>query len=146
MKTCAGSSAYIDMAGVVWKLAGFAIAVSVTALAVKSYRPELGQQIAVAAGLMFLLFAIGQLDQAYGMVRQWLSRYGLPQEFFSVIIKVTGVVYLIQFAADICRDCGETAMAGKVELAGRAIILVLCLPVIGSILELISSILPAGAL
>lgn len=146
MKTCAGYSAYIDMAGVVWKLAGFAIAVSVTALAVKSYRPELGQQIAVAAGLMFLLFAIGQLDQAYGMVRQWLSRYGLPQEFFSVIIKVTGVVYLIQFAADICRDCGETAMAGKVELAGRAIILVLCLPVIGSILELISSILPAGAL
>ena len=128
------------------KLAGFAVAASVAALAVKSYRPELGQQIAVAAGLMFLIFAIAELDGAYGTVRAWLGRFGLPEEFFSVALKVTGVVYLMQFASDVCRDCGETALAGKVELAGRVMILALCLPVIGSILELVAAILPPGAL
>ena len=57
------------------------------------------------------------------------------------MLKVIGTAYLAQFAADLCRDAGESAVAGKVELAGRVLILALCLPVLMSILEMVGSIL-----
>ena len=66
-------------------------------------------------------------------------------EIVGTLALVIGVAYLAQFASDLCRDAGEGAVAGKVELAGRVLILALCLPVFAAILELIGSILSTHA-
>jgi len=42
----------------------------------------------------------------------------------------------------VCRDAGEGAIASKVELAGKVIIVVMAVPIITSLLDLIISILP----
>ena len=41
-----------------------------------------------------------------------------------------------------CKDAGENAIASKVELGGKVIMLGLCVPVVINLLELLSSILP----
>ena len=49
-----------------------------------------------------------------------------------------GVAYLIQFASNICKDAGENALSGKVELVGRVLILSVSVPVILDILDILA--------
>ena len=64
--------------------------------------------------------------------------FGVPSELLTVLIKLTGIVYLVQFAADACRDANETAIAGRVELAGRIMIVSLCIPCIKQAMDMIA--------
>ncbi len=126
------------------KIAGFAIAASAAALTVRSYKPELGLQIGVATGLMLLLYALGEVGNIFTELSDYIEGFGIPGEYITAMLKVTGIVYLVQFAADTCRDSGEGAIASRAELAGRVMILVVCLPVIKTVFELIASV--AGGL
>ena len=40
---------------------------------------------------------------------------------------------MAQFAADACRDAGESALASRVELAGKMAVVLLSLPLFGEI-------------
>ncbi len=127
------------------KIAGFAIAAAAASLTVRAYRPELSLQIGVAAGLMLLIYALGEVGGAFAELSSYVERFGIPASYIAAMLKVTGIVYLIQFAAEVCRDSGENAVAAKTELAGRVMILVVCLPVIKTVFELIVE-LAGGAL
>lgn len=122
------------------KIAGFAIAAAAAALTVRTYRPELGMPIGIATGLMLLLYALGELGGVFSDLSGYVEGFGIPAEYIAAMLKVTGIVYLVQFAAETCRDAGEGAIAAKAELAGRVMILVVCVPVIKAVFELITTI------
>jgi stage III sporulation protein AD len=63
------------------------------------------------------------------------ARANLNPFFLQTVLKVVGVAYLASFTAQICRDAGESAIAGKVELVGKVAILILALPVMWAILD-----------
>ena len=63
-------------------------------------------------------------------------------QYFSLLIKITGIAYLSEFATNICKDSGETAIASKVELAGRVIIIAMSVPILGALIDTITNILP----
>ena len=82
----------------------------------------------VAAGA-FLLFGILQaVLPALQQITALLKLAGVGGEYSSILLRALGVAFLTQFAADACRDAGESALAGRVELTGRVGILVLALP------------------
>ena len=95
--------------------------------------------------MLILVLTLDELAAMSGFLREVLGRYQIDTAYLAVMLKVIGVAYLAQFASDLCRDAGEGAVAGKVELAGRVLILALCLPVFAAILELIGSILSTHA-
>lgn len=129
----------------VFKVVGVALVAVAASLVLRAYRPELGLQIAVAAGVLILVLTLDELAAMSGFLGDVLGRFQIDTGYLKVMLKVIGVAYLAQFAADLCRDAGEGAVAGKVELAGRVLILALCLPVLAAILELVSSILSTHA-
>ena len=98
-------------------------------------------QAAVAGGVMVLVLTLDELAAVSGFLADMLKRFRIDTGYLKVMMKVIGIAYLAQFASDLCRDAGEGAVAGKVELAGRMLILALCIPVLAAILELIGSIL-----
>lgn len=61
--------------------------------------------------------------------------------YLEVLIKVLGVGYLTQFAVTLCKDAGESAIAAKVELAGKVAVLLLSLPVFEYVLDLFGQLL-----
>jgi stage III sporulation protein AD len=129
----------------VFKVVGVALVAVAASLVLRAYRPELGLQIAVAAGVLILVLTLDELAAMSGFLGDVLGRFQIDTGYLKVMLKVIGVAYLAQFAADLCRDAGEGAVAGKVELAGRVLILALCLPVLAAILELVGSILSTHA-
>ena len=57
-------------------------------------------------------------------------------ELTGLMIKGLGVAMLTQFCADLCRQSGEAPLANSVELAGKAELLLLCLPMLRDLVEL----------
>lgn len=120
------------------KLSAFALAACVLTLAVRTYKSELAHQAAIAAGTMVLIYALNKLGGVLDDVKALLDTYGVPNGLISTLVKITGTVYMLQFASDICRDAGESAIAGRVELAGRVMIVLTCMSAIKQALEMIA--------
>ena len=62
-------------------------------------------------------------------------------DVLTIILKVIGISYVVEFAASVCKDSGESAIASKVEFAGKCIILVLGMTIIGNFVDTISKII-----
>ena len=52
-----------------------------------------------------------------------------------LLLRALGLCLTTQFACDVCKDAGETAIAARLETAGRAALLLLAMPLFSSLLE-----------
>jgi stage III sporulation protein AD len=64
-----------------------------------------------------------------------LSSTGISQDFIILLIKITGISILTEFAVSICKDMGENAIANKVDLGGKLLVISLSIPVISATLS-----------
>jgi stage III sporulation protein AD len=72
----------------------------------------------------------------------YVQKAEIKPVYFATVLKITGIAYIAEFGAEICNDAGESAIASKIELAGKVIITVLAVPIITSMLDLIMEIMP----
>ncbi|MGE5529377.1 MAG: stage III sporulation protein AD [Patescibacteria group bacterium] len=114
----------------------FALVTAVLLTAIRPLRQEMAVLLSLAAGACLLALAVGRLRGVVQTVAGMAARAELNPVFLQTALKVVGVCYLAGFAAQVCRDAGEGALAGKVELVGKAAILVLALPVMVAILDM----------
>ncbi|MEA4988844.1 MAG: SpoIIIAC/SpoIIIAD family protein [Anaerovorax sp.] len=109
---------------------------------VKAYKPELAIYIVIATVLLLFGFLLYHLRTIFDFLNTIYNQITYGKAFFSVMIKVLVVAYVADFTAQLCKDAGESAIAGKVELAGKLFIFYLAVPVMMSILELLENLLP----
>lgn len=117
------------------KIIGIAFIAVFVILLLKQYKPEYAIQISIVAGIMILFFSVSKLNIIIDLLKNLSSKIDLNIGFFSILLKITGIAYLSEFACNVCRDAGETAIASKVELAGRVLIIALSIPIISTLLE-----------
>ena len=66
----------------------------------------------------------------------------INKQFLGILLKITGIAIITEFAGSICTDAGEKAIASKIEIGSKVIIIAMSIPIISSLLELIIEILP----
>ncbi len=101
----------------------------------KEYHAPSAILLPVAFGVIIFMQVFEQLVLILNTFREMSNRAGLNTVYLAVIFKVIGIAYLGEFAAQICRDSGSTAVASKIELAAKIIILSLMLPILSAILQ-----------
>ncbi len=125
------------------KIIGIAISAVVIAIIIKQYKPEFAVYISLIASVLILFLV---LDNIWGIVNLLTSisskMDGTSNEFLKILIKITGIAFLTEFAVSICQDAGESAIGSKVDLGGKVLIITLSIPIISSMLETILQILP----
>ena len=121
------------------QLVGIGIVGTILAVTVRSYRPEIGVGIALAAGLLIISAAIEPLGNAVAEMRAICEESGIDIGYFALILKIIGIAYMTQFAAEAAKDAGEGAIAKKLEFGGKAMIIAMMMPVVKNLLELINS-------
>ena len=109
---------------------------------VKSYKPEFATYVVIATVLIIFSIVIYKLTSVFEFLDEIYNQISYGKNFFPIIIKVLAVAYIADFTAQICRDSGETAIGGKVELAGKVMIFYLALPVLMAVMDLINKMLP----
>ena len=125
----------------VMKFAVLGVAAAILALVVKNQRPELALVLSLAAGGLLIMLCLGQLQTIVGFVRELSGKYGIGEGYIGIAVKVTGIAVLADLAVQKLKNAGESAIASKVELGGKAAMIVIALPVIESLLSIVSGLI-----
>ena len=70
------------------------------------------------------------------------NKTSINNQFLILLIKITGIAFLTEFAVSICKDSGETAIANKMDIGGKVVIVSMSIPIISGLLETIIKVLP----
>ena len=109
---------------------------------VKQYRPEFAVYISLACGILILVFVMDKLVNVIDLLKSISDKSGVNNQFLSIILKITGIAILTEFAVSVCKDSGESAIASKIEIGSKVIIIFLSIKIISNLLETITKILP----
>ena len=124
------------------KIIGIGIIGLILIIIIKQYRPEFAIYISLITGALILYLAIDELSNVINLLKQICDKSGINNKFLMILIKMTGIAFLAEFAISICKDAGEGAIASKVELGSKALIISMSIPIIYNLLEVILKILP----
>ena len=118
-------------------VAGLLLCAALLATVLRTQRPELAVCLSLLAGALVVGLLLGQIAPLAATVRRMLTTGGITDRSFGVVLRAAGVCLLAQMVADTCQDAGETALAGKAELAGRVLLLLWAVPLFEEVLALV---------
>jgi stage III sporulation protein AD len=122
-------------------IAGIALTAAALAVMLRQYRQEYALIIGIAAGVLIFTIVLSNIQPAFDEIDTLLIRAKVDTQYGTILIKSLGVCFVAQLASDACRDAGETAIASKVELAGKFTVLLIALPLFGQVAELVLKLL-----
>ena len=124
------------------QLVGIAMISTTLCLVIKKDRPEIAMFIAVLTGITILLSVIFKLNFIIESIQSLAQTANIPSMYITLIIKLIGIAYLMEFAIQLCKDCGEGNIASKLEFGGKIIVMTMSFPILLSIVEMIINIIP----
>ena len=124
------------------KIIGVGLIALIIIIIVKQYRPEFTMYVSLVAGIIILLLVMDKLSAIIDLLTNLANKTSINNEFIFLLIKITGIAILTEFASSVCKDSGETAIASKVDMGGKIIIIAMSIPIIASLLETILKVLP----
>lgn len=98
------------------------------------------------ASLLLIMFAcaavffesISSLSEIVDSLNELASGMGEISSYLKIMFKVLGIALITQIISDICRDSGESALAGQTEMAAKILIVTLILPLLQAVVEVIT--------
>ncbi|MBM7681587.1 stage III sporulation protein AD [Pullulanibacillus pueri] len=85
---------------------------------------------------------IGKINEIITMLQRLAVNAHLDLVYVKTILKIIGVAYIAEFGVQIARDAGQGALASKIELAGKILILVMAIPIITAIIKAVLGLIP----
>ena len=124
------------------KIVGIALIALVIIILLKQYKPEFAIYISILTGILILILVMDKLSGIINLIKSIVNQSYINTEFVTLLIKITGIAFLSEFAVSICKDSGEAAIASKIEIGSKIIIISMAIPILSSLLELILKLLP----
>ena len=124
------------------KIIGIALVALIIIILLKQYKPEFAIYISLLTGVLILVLVMDELTGLMSLIQTIADKASINQQFLTILIKITGIAFLSEFAVSICKDSGEGAIASKIELGSKIIIISMSIPILSSLLEIILKVLP----
>ena len=124
----------------VWQVCGIALLGVAVVLILRGFRPEYATVAGIVVGILLLVGSLLPFKTIMDSVNMIGNSAGFSV-YSSVILKSMGIGILAQTTADVCRDSGVSMIASKVEFAAKIIILLICIPILQTLMSLIEGFL-----
>ncbi len=124
------------------KLIGIGLISLVIIIIVKQYKPEFAIYVSLTAGILILGMTFDTITQIVNLIENYSQKVSISNKFVIVLLKITGIAILSEFATSICKDAGESAIASKIEIGSKIMIIAASIPIISSLLEVVLKVLP----
>ena len=124
------------------KIMGIGLLALIIIVILKQYKPEFAIYVSMIAGVLILVLAIQKLTGIINLLQSLANKTYINKSFLSILLKITGIAFITEFAVSICSDAGEKAISSKIEIGSKVIIIAMSIPIITSLLELVIEILP----
>lgn len=126
----------------IFQIVILAVVATLIIMVLKVQRPEIALQISIITGVIIFFVVLGKTSAVIELLKTYADKANIDTVYFSTLLKIIGIAYIAEFGSEICKDAGESAIASKVELAGKVIIIVLAVPIVTSLLDLVIKIIP----
>lgn len=123
------------------KISAFALIATIVIVLIKQEKKEIGVTISIFAAVIIAVYGIIKLEDIVNLIFDLAENAGVNAKYLEIILKVVGIAYIIELTKDVCVDSGETALAGKVEMTGKIMIVASTLPIISGVVEVINKLL-----
>ncbi len=121
----------------VFKIIGVGFVATIIAVILKEYRKEYVIYISIIAGIIIISMSMNFLSEIISTLTNLSEKLGTNSNFIVLLLKITGISILLEFAISICQDSGENAIATKIDLGGKILILGMSVPVISKLVEIL---------
>ncbi len=125
----------------IMQVVAMAVVGTVLIIVIRQEKPELAVQVSVAAGLVIFALIIWKVIEILDVLERLAVRADLNMVFLGTLLRILGIAYIAEFGTQVCKDAGESALAFKVAMAGKVMILILAAPIITTILDTVSRLL-----
>ena len=123
------------------KIAVLAVSGVLMALMLKQTKPEFGMSISMAVCICIFIYLMSKLQTILGYLDQLERLVHIDGIYLDTVLKMLGISYMTQFASDLCKDAGHSAIASQIELFARVSILFLSFPVLLALVQMIGEVL-----
>ncbi len=110
------------------------------ALLLRRQQKEMAVLLGISASLLLFMYALADVGKVLVYLKDTADVGGVREEA-EILLKALGIAAMTQITTDICKEAGETAMAGQVEMVGKAEILLLSLPLLTKLLGVVQEFL-----
>lgn len=113
------------------KIIGIGFVTLIITIILKEYKKDFAIYVSLIGGMLIIFLMIDYLES----IVVFISGLSENNEFILLLLKITGISILTEFATSICRDSGESSIASKVDLGGKIIVISMSIPVISATLN-----------
>lgn len=124
------------------KIIGVGLIAVIIIVLLRQYKPDFVIYVSLIAGAIIIFSVMDKLTGIITIISNLSKKASLNSEFLVILLKITGIAFLTEFAVSICKDSGETAIANKIDFGGKVLIIAISIPIISALLELIIKLLP----
>lgn len=128
-----------------FSIVGLALVAVCICIVLQQYKPEFAMMASLLCGVLIFGIILTQLTPAMNTIGTLISGLEVDSSYLAIILKSLGICYVTQLAADTCRDSGYSAIASKVELAGKVAILLFSLPLFMNLVQLALGLVQLGS-
>ncbi|PQD96553.1 stage III sporulation protein AD [Pradoshia eiseniae] len=124
------------------QITGVALIGAFLAMIIKEQKPNLAFLLVVFVGSSIFLFLVDKIYEIIQMIQQLATNANVNMVYLSTVLKIIGIAYIAEFTSQITKDAGMGAIASKIELAGKILILTMAIPILSVIIESIIQMIP----
>ena len=110
------------------------VAGAMVCVLLRTQKPEFRPAVGIAAAMAALGLILPELEDAVQLFRT-ISESAGSGEQFHVLIRATGIAMIAEAGAQLCQDADEQALAGRVYLAARVVLLGMAAPQLNGLVQ-----------
>ncbi|MBQ7713212.1 MAG: hypothetical protein IJT69_05280 [Clostridia bacterium] len=123
------------------KVIGVGLIGALVAGLLREERSELYIFAVIACGALILIIILSSLTEVISQFGMLVGQSGIDESLFAGVLKIIGVGYVTEYATALCNDYGVTSIGNKLSLAGKVAIFFMTMPILASLVDVISSML-----
>lgn len=123
----------------IYKILVFAMIGIVLLCILKQYNPGYGVLVSIGCCVVILMAVLNSIGPILSFADR-LAAFTVG-DGLSCVLKAVAISLLAQSVQDLCLESGQTALAGRVELAGKTAVLLAALPLFSRLADILLELL-----
>lgn len=120
---------------------GIAITTLVLGLFLKEQNRTISLLLVIFSCIALAFQSVGAIAEIIKSLNDMASQLSETSAYIKIMFKVLGIALIAQLVSDLCRDCGESALAGQTETAAKILIITMIIPLVEAVISIISGLL-----
>lgn len=124
------------------KIIGIGFLTLIVTIILKETKKEYALYAVLIGGAIIIFYSMNTISSIIDFIQDLSSNSNYNNAFISLLLKITGISILTEYAVSICKDAGENSIANKIDFGGKIIVISLSIPVISTTLDTLTKLLP----